>query len=173
MKFLDWLEGLPPSEWVAQSDFGYPLMLSIHSIGMSAVVGLLLVLDLWVLGVGRRIPVELFKILMPVAWVGFAFNLISGILLFDSTAHRLLINWGFWSKMGCIVAAGAVTWLLWRQIDKAEAFEARHDGAAVAIAIPASAKALAVLSIVLWLLAITFGRLIAYIMDHAILNGQA
>lgn len=167
MTFWDWLEGLPPSEWVAQSDFGYPLMLSIHSIGMGAVVGLMLAFDLWVLGLARRIPLAAFKSLMPYAWAGFVLNLISGILLFNSTAHRLLINWGFWAKMGCIVAAAAATWMLWRQL---KAWEATPEPR---VAIGGGAKGLAGLAIGLWLAAITFGRLIAYIMDHAILNGQA
>ena len=170
MKFLDWLEGLPTSEWVAQSDWGYPLMLSVHSIGMAGVVGLLLMLDLRVLGLGSGIPVASFRRFMPFAWIGFFLNRASGILLFNSTAHRLMINWPFLAKMGCIVVAGGVTWVLWRSLKPRVESEA-SEGAAVAI--PPQAKLLAGLSIGLWLLAITFGRLIAYIMDHAILNGQA
>jgi len=166
--FLDWLEALPLSEWVATSEVGYPSMLSIHSIGMSAVVGLLLVLDIRVLGFAPGIPLAAFRKFMPYAWAGFVFNLISGVLLFNSTAHRLLINWPFLSKMACIVAAGGVTWLLWREINAALAVTA--DGAAVTVS--GKAKALAVASIILWVLAIIFGRLIAYVMDYMILNGH-
>ena len=81
-----------------------------------------------------------------------------------------MINWAFLAKMGCIVVAGAVTWVLWRSLRAQVDAEA---GSEAAVAIPTKAKLLAGLSLVLWLLAITFGRLIAYIMDHAILNGQA
>lgn len=168
MAFLTWLEGLPLSLWVAESEVGYPLLLSVHSIGMSAVVGLLFMLDLRVLGFPAPIPIAAFRKLMPFAWAGFVLNLISGVLLFNATAHRLMINWPFVSKMACILAAGAVTWLLWRQVDEGR-LAVRTDGAAVASPV---AKALAATSIILWLLAIVFGRLIAYVMDYMILNGH-
>jgi hypothetical protein len=172
VSFLNWLEGLPLSEWVAQSEIGYPSMLSIHSIGMAAVVGLLLMLDLRVLGVAPMIPLSAFRRFMPFAWVGFGLNLISGVLLFNATAHRLLDNWPFLSKMACIVVAGGVTWLLWREIKAKGLDRTELGGGSAAVTISTTAKALAVASILLWLLAITFGRLIAYVMDYMILNGK-
>jgi len=57
---------------------------------------------------------------------------------------------------------------LWREINAALA--ATSEGAVVAVS--GRAKVLAVASIVLWVLAIIFGRLIAYIMDYMILNGH-
>jgi hypothetical protein len=165
---LDWLEDLPLSQWVAQSEVGYPMLLSIHSIGMAAVAGLMLVLDLRVLGVAKAIPISAFRRFMPIAWAGFGLNLISGVLLFNATAVRLMKNWPFLSKMACICAAGAVTWLLWRAL-KRQGLD-QGDGATIAVA--GSTKAIASLSILLWLLAILFGRLIAYIMDYMILNGK-
>lgn len=167
--FLEWLEALPPSEWVATSEVGYPLMLSIHSIGMSAVVGILLMLDARVLGFAPGIPIAAFRKYMPYAWIGFFLNLVSGVLLFNATAHRLLENWPFLSKMGCICLAGLVSWRLWANL-KAEGLSASPDSTAV---VSNASKMLAVSSIVLWVLAIMFGRLIAYIMDYMILNGGA
>jgi hypothetical protein len=167
---LDWLEGLPLSEWVAQSEVGYPLLLSIHSIGMAAVAGLMLVLDLRVLGVAPQIPISAFRRFMPIAWAGFGLNLISGVLLFNATAVRLVKNWPFLSKMACICAAGVVTWMLWRALKGQGLDRAETEGGAT-VAVAGQTKALASLSIVLWLLAILFGRLIAYIMDYMILNG--
>ncbi len=167
MGVLDWLESLPLSEWVATSEAGYPAMLSLHSIGMSAVVGLLLMLDFRVLGFGRGIPYSIYKKFMPYAWAGFALNLISGVLLFNSTANRLMINWPFLTKMGAIVLAGGITWLLWRSIKSQD--EVGADGTAAA---SRGAKLLAVVSIFLWFVAIVCGRLIAYVMDYQILNSH-
>ena len=168
MAFLEWLEALPLSEWVAQSEVGYPSMLSIHSIGMSAVVGLLLMLDLRVLGLAPKIPIAAFRKFMPFAWAGFILNLVSGVLLFNSTAHRLVDNWPFLSKMACVLAAGGVTFLLWRHLDQGLA--ASNGGQTLVFS--RQAKALAWASIILWVLAIIFGRLIAYVMDYMILNGR-
>jgi hypothetical protein len=157
MPLLTWLEGLPVSAWVAESDWGYPLLLSVHSMGMAIVVGLLLVLDLRVFGYAAGIPIVALNRLMPLAWGGFGINLISGSLLFASSATRLVGNWAFLVKMGCIVLAGLTTFWLWREV--------RRDNLA-------RARGIALLSAILWLSAITCGRLIAYVMDHAILHGQ-
>lgn len=172
MDILTWIENLPVSQWVAQSDWGYPLLLAVHSIGMAAVVGLLLMLDARVLGFSTGISFAAFRRAMPYAWAGFVLNLISGVLLFGSTAHRLSENWAFFAKMGCIILDGGVTWLLWRQLKSGGDDGRQPDAGGAAIAVSSPAKALAALSVVLWMLAITFGRLIAYVMDHAILNGH-
>lgn len=159
MGLLEWLEVLPISEWVAQSDWGYPLMLSVHSIGMAAVVGLLMMLDCRVLGYATQIPVAAFRRFMPYAWVGFALNFVSGVLLFASTASRLVSNWPFLVKMLAIIAGGACSWQLWRELGAGEAV------------ISVRARRVAGASLCVWLLAIICGRLIAYVMDHSILNG--
>ena len=175
MEWLSWLESLPISDWVATSDWGYALMLAIHSIGMAAIVGLLLVLDFRVVGYASAIPISAFRKFTPYAWAGFLLNLISGVLLFASTASRLVTNWPFLAKMGCIVAAGATTYLLWRELqtDNEADFNADSQGGVALLVASSRARMLACLSTGLWLAAIVFGRLIAYVMDHAILNGQA
>jgi hypothetical protein len=164
LSLLSSLEELPLSEWVATSDWGYPIMLSIHSIGMAAVVGLVLMLDIRVLGYAARIPVMTFRKFMPYAWAGFALNLISGLLLFASTATRLVSNWPFIAKMIAIMLGGIMTFVLWGRLEKA------HEQSPEPV-ISRGAKTIAFSSLALWIAAIVFGRLIAYIMDHAILNG--
>ena len=174
MDFLAWLESLPISDWVATSDWGYALMLSVHSIGMAAIVGLLLILDFRVLGFATAIPISAFRKFTPYAWIGFILNLVSGMLLFASTASRLMSNWPFLAKMACIAAAGVSTYLLWRELQTRNEQEYVVDlqgGVAVLVA-SSRARLLAALSTGLWVTAIAFGRLIAYVMDHAILNGQ-
>jgi hypothetical protein len=174
VEFLSWLESLPISDWVATSDWGYALMLALHSIGMAAIVGLLLALDFRVFGYATGIPISAFEKFTPYAWAGFVLNLISGALLFASTASRLVSNWPFVTKMGCIVVAGATTYLLWRELRRRESeFAADSEGGVAVLAPSLRAKMLAALSTSAWLCAIVFGRLIAYVMDHAILNGQA
>ena len=167
MSFLTTLEELPVSDWVATSDWGYPIMLSIHSIGMAAVVGLVMTLDVRVLGYASRIPITVFRKFMPYAWFGFALNLASGLLLFASTASRLISNWPFISKMIAIVVGGVLTFALWRELESTRSSEADEP------TVSAKAKWMAIGSLALWIAAILFGRLIAYILDHAILNDGA
>jgi hypothetical protein len=111
---LSWLEGTPVSEWVSTSDLGYPILLAIHSMGMATVVGILVLLDLRVLGLAKSVPLAAFRKVMPLAWLGFGFNLVSGVMLFGATATHMIANWPFLSKMASICAGGFVSWALWR-----------------------------------------------------------
>lgn len=167
---LSWLEGLPVSEWVATSDWGYPLLLAVHSMGMAIVVGLLVILDLRVLGYAKAAPIPALARMMPLAWAGFGLNLVSGVLLFASVATRIVSNWPFLAKMAAILAGGAVSWALWRELKGDGWAQADRQGAAAAVAVSARARALAAASIAIWLGAVVFGRLIAYVMDAALLK---
>jgi hypothetical protein len=174
MEFVSWLQDLPISEWVQTSDYGFPLLLAAHSIGLAGVVGILVVLDLRVLGFAQGIPIAALSRLMPVAWVGFIINALSGVLLFMANATRLVTNWAFILKMSAVVMGGIVSWLLWRSLTAppTEAPLATVAGPAGAtFSITRNARVIAVLSLVVWFAAILFGRVIAYVMDHAILHG--
>jgi hypothetical protein len=188
MEFVAWLQELPLSEWVQTSDYGFPLLLAAHSIGLAGVVGILIVLDLRVLGLAEGIPIAALSRLMPVAWCGFVINALSGILLFMANATRLVTNWAFILKMSAVVLGGIVSWMLWRSLAGgasatpltttpfattpfAAAATAAAAKPAATFIVTRNARIIAVLSLVVWFGAILFGRVIAYVMDHAILHG--
>ncbi|MCH8866039.1 MAG: hypothetical protein IID58_04220 [Proteobacteria bacterium] len=50
MDGLRWLEQTAFSDWVLTSLIGFPLMLSLHAVGMAVSMGLILVLNLRLLG---------------------------------------------------------------------------------------------------------------------------
>jgi hypothetical protein len=190
---LDWMQSLPISQWITNSDWGFPIMLVFHSWGMAAVVGILVMLDLRILGLARIAPLSAFQPMMSIAWVGFFINLISGVLMFMADANRLIVNWSFLSKMSCVLLGGIVTAVLWRRMRAAGALAARHSTMESSVAVagggrvvtvngeesPGSAplgvdrsvRILAIISIVMWSGAILFGRWIAYVMDNMILHG--
>ncbi len=190
---LDWMQSLPISEWITDSNWGFPIMLVLHSWGMAAVVGILVMLDLRILGLARIAPLSAFQPLMSIAWGGFFINLISGVLMFMADANRLIVNSAFLSKMTCVLLGGIVTAVLWRRLRAAGALASRHStvqqsvavaggGAVVAVngedslvsaplAVDRSVRILAIVSIAVWSGAILFGRWIAYVMDNMILHG--
>lgn len=179
---LKWLEALPISVWIATSDLGYPLLLSVHSMGMAIVVGIMVMLDVRVLGSARSIPIGVFERLVPLAWGGFALNLVSGVLLFMSMAPRLAVNWPFLAKLATIVVAGLISWLLWKSLDRdaggrsldqlAGLSDTGEAGTAEVLSVSPRSRSLAILSMVAWALAILFGRLIAYVLDALMLSGE-
>ena len=190
---LDWMQSLPVSEWITDSNWGFPIMLVLHSWGMAAVVGILVMLDLRILGLARIAPLSAFQRMMGIAWAGFFINLVSGVLMFMADANRLIVNWSFLSKMTCVLLGGIVTAVLWRRLRAAGALAAGHSTvqqsvavaggggvvavhgedslAAAPLAIDGSVRILAVVSLAVWTGAILFGRWIAYVMDNMILHG--
>jgi hypothetical protein len=164
---VEWLQNLDISQWVLTSDYGFPILLAFHSIGLAGVVGILAMLDLRVLGLGKGVSLESFSRLMPIAWLGFAVNALSGSLLFMANAGRLLDNWGFLLKMSGVVLGGVISWVLWRQLRQAPA----APGGKKVYAVTRPAQIIASISLMIWLGTIVFGRLTAYIMDHALLHG--
>lgn len=175
MELFSWLQDLPISEWVQTSDYGFPLLLAAHSIGLAGVVGILVVLNLRVLGYAEGIPIEALSRLMPVAWVGFVINALSGFLLFMANATRLVTNWAFLLKMTFVLLGGVVTWMLWRNLKQRGAPGAPSAPAAAKrdYLITHAARVVAGISLGVWFAAIMFGRIIAYVMDHAMLHGGA
>lgn len=190
---LDWMQALPVSEWITDSNWGFPIMLVLHSWGMAAVVGILFMLDLRILGFAPIVPLSAFQPMMNIAWMGFFLNLVSGVLMFMADANRLIVNWSFLSKMTCVLLGGIVTAVLWRRLRAAGALAAARSTAqpsvavsggggavvvngeeslaAAPLAVDRSVRILAVVSIALWAGAILFGRWIAYVMDNMILHG--
>ena len=86
MAFLEWLQGTWVGLLVAQSLWGYPLLETIHSIGMAMLIGSLGLINLRVLGFKPDLPLLGTRELLPLAWLGFTLNAISGTLLFTSDA---------------------------------------------------------------------------------------
>ncbi len=156
MEFLASLEATELSQWIRFSFWGAYILLSFHAIGMALVVGLVLMMDIRMLGYAKGITPEAFSRMLPVAWAGFAVNFLSGLLLFVSNGTKLILNWSFQLKMSLIAAGGLSLWLLWRSV-RSE-IEIAGDFAATTN----KQRVLAVASIIFWIGALTAGRLIAY-----------
>lgn len=159
MKFLIWLEESALGHAVRESLWLYPTVLTMHAIGMAVVVGLLLMVDLRVLGFANGIPMTSLTRLYTVAWIGFAVNLLSGSILFVGDASRFATSLPFIIKILCIIIGG----LLARQLARAVAATGARDSGNM----PAKARVIAAISVIVWTAAITSGRLTAYIMADA------
>ena len=152
MEFLAWMEASSLSTWVRESNYGYYILLNAHAIGMALVVGIVLMLDLRIVGYARSVPVKTFDRLLVVGWIGFAVNFTSGAILFAAQGQRYLQNTPFLIKIGLILLAGLMMWLLGRMMR-----QAGPDGT-----VGSRGRKVAVLSMVFWVGAIVAGRIIAY-----------
>jgi hypothetical protein len=162
MEFLAWLEQTELSLWLRESDWGHPIVLCFHAVGMGLVVGISLMFCARVLGYSKDFPLAGFDKLFGVAWFGFAINAVSGVLLFIGEPRRLLLTPAFLIKMLLIIFAGFSLWILARALQSAE-----HPAGANVVSlredvVSRRAKVAAIFPIVLWLGAIISGRLIGY-----------
>ena len=155
MGFLAWIEASALGDWVRMSTLGYPSMIALHALGMAVMVGLSLLLDLRLLGKFDGIPPAALQRFLGIAWVGFGINLISGSALFTAQATMYIVDPIFMSKMAFVFAGVATAAILQPQLATSGSWP---NGKA-----PGGTRAIAALSIVFWLIAITLGRLTAYL----------
>jgi hypothetical protein len=153
MEFLAAVEASALSTWISQSTsvLAYPSILLAHTIGLTLLVGVNLVVDLRLLGFGRGIALGEIGRLFPLMWTGLGFSAASGALLFAAKATVMAVNPAFWVKLACIGCAVAVCVAIRRRLGIHEAVSSPPGGGALAAA-----------SMVLWLGAITAGRVMAY-----------
>ena len=150
-----WLDAVGVGPWAREGALTYPIANTLHLLGLVMLVGGIGVVDLRVLGLWQRLPLEaLSRALTPVAVMGFVIMVPTGIILFAADGPALAMSDIFERKLVLIVVALA----------NAAAFRALFDkrqGGWAGVAPPA-ARIMAALSLLLWLTIGTLGRFIAY-----------
>ncbi len=134
--------------------FAFPAVLALHTIGLGLLTGLNTALDLRILGVAPQIPVVEFRRFMPIMWLGFWLNAVSGVLLLIAYPTKALTNPVFYLKLALLAAALLILAAVRRRV----LVEARGT----ATSFPAGVRGLAVASLVCWAGTITTGRFLAY-----------
>ena len=131
-------------------------MITLHAIGMGIMVGLAVLLDMRLLGWFPGISFSSLHRFLGVAWVGFGINFLSGCGLFASQATMYATDLVFLTKIG-FVFLGAITAALLQSA-------VGRDSANWGDRVPSGVRTIAIASIACWAIAITAGRLTAYIM---------
>ncbi len=155
--FCKWLQHTSVGMEVAESDWLFPAIETVHIWGIILLVGTTGVLDLRLLGfilTNQRVS-ELHHRLIHWTWTGFAVMFVSGSFMFASEAAKMYSNGAFRFKMLLILLAG-----LNALIFETTAFRnvAQWDDSRT----PLGAKLAACFSLVAWVGVIAAGRWIAY-----------
>ena len=136
-------------DWVVENAYAYPALEVLHIVGISLLVGNLVLFELRVWGFGEELPVAaLARLSLRLALAGFALIGASGLLMFAGQPAELLANNAFVVKMGLVLLAGL----------NALSFHARGGLKLM----DRSARIQTVVSMGLWLAVIICGRWIAY-----------
>ena len=154
---MEWLESTAVAEWVRTSLVGYPLVLTLHSVGMAIIVGLAMVVDLRLIGRFERIPLAALANLLRLAWYGFAINLITGLMIFTSQAVFYTTSPTFIIKILMVIGGVSIAAYL-QPILRREAV-----GWGGTAGIPQGIRTLATASLVMWSITIVTGRFTAYL----------
>jgi hypothetical protein len=159
MSFCKWLEHTSVGTHVRESLWLFPTIETLHLFGIVLLVGSTSALDLRLLGLSLR-DQSVSKVaarLLPWAWVGFAVQITTGLLLFSSEAVKCYTNIAFRMKMLMILLAGVNAlvfhWTAYRSVEK-------WDDAATT---PIAAKFAGSFSILLWFGIVAAGRWIGFI----------
>jgi len=107
VEFLTWLENLPLSARIGES-WWFPLLESVHVVGITLVVGSILMVDLRLLGVAARSYAvsRVSKEMVPWTWGAFAVSVITGIGMFMTRAQHYMENPAFQVKLWLLLLAG-------------------------------------------------------------------
>lgn len=155
--FVQAVEGSAINQWVLGSTWVWPIMEILHFMGLSLLLGSMLVIDLRLAGFFRKINVAATHKLLPWAMCGFGINMITGFLFVMGDPYRYTANIGFRWKMVLVAIAGLnALWFWWKINPLMSAWEPNADT-------PALAKLIAWVSLGSWFGVLLLGRLIPYI----------
>jgi len=157
MGFLNWLESTAYSQWIVAGLTGWPLMLSMHAVGLAIIVGVMFALNLRVFGLFRPIPLTSLHGLMAIGWIGIGLNVFSGVSLFVAQASFYVTNFPFLFKITFVILGIGNLYHMQKLLKRdAASWEAAGT-------VPRKGLVLAGTSFAFWTTAVVAGRLIAYL----------
>jgi len=153
--WVSMLEATAVSAGLRTSIWAYPIVNTLHIIGLGLLLGATTVLDLRLLGWRRQVPVSsLSQALLPVAATGLLLAVVAGGLLFIARPLDYAFNGLFQIKL--VLLALALANIVWCMRSPAWRL-AQRDGQ-----IQTAVKLNAACSLGLWLAIVFAGRMIGY-----------
>lgn len=149
--------GTPLNQWIQASYWLWPVLEISHFIGLSLLLGGLIIIDLRLAGHIKALNLRATHQLLPVVFLGFAVNAVTGVLFFIGDPLRYASNIGFQIKMVLVMIAGLNALLYYWKISPV--IHTWNPQAAP----PLLAKCVAYGSLTVWVGVLLCGRLIPYV----------
>lgn len=148
---LTWIENSALAVWVGESNWGFPISLTLHALGMGFLAGGNLAIALRLQGAAPAIALPTLLRLYPFLWGSAGLSLVSGVMLLSAYPAKALTNGVFFFKLALIalglwLLAGPVRQVL-QHPDEGRLQAQRRFGLLVAL---------------IWVSTITAGRFLAY-----------
>ena len=161
--FLKSLEASGLATRIRDALWLFPLIESTHVIGLSLVFGTILIIDLRLLGIAstHRSFKQMASDILKWTWAAFALTALTGTLMFITNALVYYHNFFFRTKMLLLVLSG-INMLIF----ELTAGRTIHNWEKAPSA-PSAGKAVAAVSLVMWISIIIMGRLIGFTTTRA------
>ena len=152
------LEASSLATGIRNSLYAFPLIESVHVVGLTLVFGTILIIDLRLLGLAssRRPFTRLASDIFRWTWLAFAVTVTTGLLMFATNASTYYHNAYFRAKMALLVVSG-LNMLAFELTARRSVQQWDKDAAA-----PASGKTVAAVSLVVWISVIFLGRWVGF-----------
>ena len=168
MEFLNLIENNSFAIWLRESTsiLAYPTLLAFHTLGMAFLVGTSTAISLRLLGFASSVPLAPLRKFFPLMRFAFSISLVSGALLLMLDARLFLTMPAFYIKLAAIVAALLIIRLL--------RVRALNDEVGAATGpVPREIQVLAAAVLICWAVAITAGRVTAYVSEIGLQSAAA
>ena len=154
LELCRWLQYSGPLHAMRQSPIFFPIVATIHLMGLALIGGAVLVVDLRLLGFGVQGEPIAAVAHDAERWLvrGLAVMITTGILLFMCFATKYYYLTFFWVKMAALVTVTVFTWSVHRRVAMAGDAEVR----------PVWRKLVALVSLLLWTTVAVGGRYIGF-----------
>jgi hypothetical protein len=162
MTLLEWCQQLESSrvgELVTLSQYGFPILVTLHLLGLGLSAGTIMWMDFRLMGwiLTDYSPTVLYRRLAPWALTGFALMLLSGVFLFVGYATAAYGNTYFRIKLVALLLAGLNAAVY-------HAVTERRLATSPGGVLPLSARATGLISLTVWTVVILAGRMMSYTM---------
>jgi len=150
------LTSVEPIATFMRTAWGWPLVESVHFMGLTLLFGTIAAWDLRLLGIGKGVPIGVFHRFVPFAIAGFVVNLASGLLFLMTEPDQYFYNPAFHFKLLFIALAGLNVLVFYGTVfGRLTALNPDADP-------PVEARVAGAVSLCLWTAVIVCGRLLTF-----------
>jgi hypothetical protein len=156
-EYIVWIRATGISEWVRGLPWVWPMLETLHFVGMCLLLGVIGLLDFRLLGFMRSLEMGALRRLLPWGIVGFAINLVTGALFVIGAPDQYVRNPAFYGKLLFLIIAGL----------NAAYFETHAGRQALAMGkvenTPIGFKVAGAVSLFSWFMVLYWGRMLPFI----------
>ena len=154
---IRWILDSSLNSWITGTHWAWPAFEILHFVGLSLLLGSMLIIDLRLVGYLRRMSISAVYAYLPLAAIGFGINLVTGALFVFGDPERYMMNISFQFKMLLVLIAGANALWFACKISPAMSFWSPDGDSSP------QAKIIACVSLLSWFGVLLLGRLIPYV----------